>query len=65
MPTELEYLWKYMSACYETKAFKESCPYDQDIILHYEGKVGLKPLGKNPALQRPTTTLSLPEMIHD
>lgn len=57
-PSDLEYLWRYMNACYETKAFKESCPYDQDIILHYEGKVALKPLGKNPALQRPSTTLT-------
>jgi hypothetical protein len=49
-----------MSNSYETKAFQESCPYDQDIILHYEGKVQLKPMGKNPTLQRPTTTLTTP-----
>ena len=63
VPNEFKALWRYMSACYETKAFKESCPYDQDIILHYEGKVSIKPLGKNPTLQRASTTMSLPEDI--
>lgn len=53
-----------MGACYETKAFRESCPYDQDIILHYEGKVPLKPLGKQPTLQRPSTTLTVPNLSH-
>lgn len=61
VPVELDSLWRYMRSCYETKAFKESCPYDQDIILHYEGKVPLKPLGKNPTLQRASTTLSIPQ----
>ena len=51
-----------MAACYDTKAFRESCPYDQDIILHYEGKVSTQRLGKCPTLQRPSTTLSLPEL---
>jgi len=63
IPTEYEYLWRYMSACYETKAFRESCPYDQDIILHYEGKVATQRLGKCPTLQRPTTTFSVPEFV--
>lgn len=62
IPAELDSLWKYMSACYDTKAFKESCPYDQDIILHYEGKVPLKPLGKNPTLQRASTTMTVPDL---
>jgi hypothetical protein len=52
-----------MGECYNTKAFKESCPYDQDIVLAYEGKVQLKPLGKNPTLQRASTTLTLPSSI--
>lgn len=63
IPVELEYLWRYITNCYQTKAFRESCPYDQDIILHYEGKVPIKPLCKNPTLQRATTTLSVPETI--
>lgn len=63
IPEEFIYLWKYMSMCYETKAFKESCPYDQDIVLAYEGKVNLKPLGKNPTLQRASTTLTIPESV--
>lgn len=63
IPSEFTALWKYIGSCYETKAFKESCPYDQDIILHYEGKTALKPLGKNPTLQRASTTLSVPELV--
>jgi chloride intracellular channel protein 2 len=62
IPTELDSLWRYMANCYETKAFKESCPYDQDIILHYEGKVSIKPLGKNPTLQRATSTTDVPDL---
>lgn len=65
IPNEFEALWRYMKNCYETKAFKESCPYDQDIILHYEGKTPLKPLGKNPTLQRATTTLTIPEFVEN
>lgn len=65
IPAELDSLWRYMGSCYETKAFKESCPYDQDIILHYEGKVAIKPLGKNPTLQRASTTVSLPDSVLD
>ena len=63
IPVEFEALWKYMGSCYGTKAFKESCPYDQDIILHYEGKSSTKSLGKNPTLQRASTTISLPENL--
>jgi chloride intracellular channel protein 2 len=66
IPSELDSLWKYMGNCYDTKAFKESCPYDQDIILHYEGKLSLKPLGKNPTLQRASTSMNLPDLsLHE
>jgi len=65
IPVEFIYLWKYMAECYNTKAFKESCPYDQDIILAYEGKVSTKPIGKNPTLQRASTSLSLPDSIQN
>lgn len=54
-----------MAECYNTKAFKESCPYDQDIILAYEGKVSTKPIGKNPTLQKASTSLSLPDSIQN
>lgn len=63
IPEEFMYLWKYMGECYKTKAFRESCPYDQDIILAYEGKVAQKPLGKNPTLQRASTTLTIPNSL--
>ena len=38
IPTELSYLWKYLSQVYKTKAFGESCPSDREIIMHYEKK---------------------------
>lgn len=63
IPNELTALWSYMERCYQTKAFQESCPFDQDILMHYEGKVGAnnKPYGKIPTLQQPTMTLTIPE----
>jgi len=63
IPNDLTTLWSYMQRCYQTKAFQESCPFDQDILMHYEGKVGgnVKSLGKTPTLQQPTMTLTIPE----
>jgi chloride intracellular channel protein 2 len=63
IPNELNALWSYMKRCYQTKAFQESCPFDQDILMHYEGKAGgiNKPFGKIPTLQQPTMTLTIPE----
>ena len=62
IPLELNALWTYMERCYQTKAFQESCPFDQDILMHYEGKVAAnsKPFGKAPTLQQPTMTLTIP-----
>jgi len=62
IPNELQSLWSYMERCYQTKAFQESCPFDQDILMHYEGKAGAnnKPFGKTPTLQQPTMTLTIP-----
>ena len=61
IPQELRALWSYMARCYQTKAFQESCPFDQDILMHYEGKVAVqsKPFGRTPALQQPTMTLKI------
>jgi len=39
IPTELTYLWRYLSRAYDTDAFKESCPADREIITHYTDKV--------------------------
>ncbi|CAF1072637.1 unnamed protein product [Adineta steineri] len=63
IPNELRALWLYMERCYQSKAFQESCPFDQDILMHYEGKVAPnhKPFGKTPTLQQPTMTLTIPE----
>ncbi|KAI3381331.1 hypothetical protein SNEBB_009306 [Seison nebaliae] len=65
IPKEFVHLWKYLQNGYEAKAFRESCPYDQDMILHYSEKINKLPLGKNPNLQKPTFTLEIPqEMIN-
>ncbi|XP_014675083.1 PREDICTED: chloride intracellular channel protein 6-like [Priapulus caudatus] len=64
-PGNLPALWGYMRNAYETEAFRESCPADQDIIANYRGKArteGLKPVNsKEEALQQPTFSLSVPE----
>ena len=66
IPNEFNSLWSYMERCYETQAFRESCPFDQDILMHYEGKIGttIKSFGKTPTLQQPTMTLTIPERKH-
>jgi chloride intracellular channel protein 2 len=63
IPTNFQALWSYMARCYQTKAFQESCPFDQDILMQYEGKIAVshKPYGKIPTLQQPTMTLTIPE----
>lgn len=61
IPSEFHCLWSYMNNCYQTRAFHESCPHDQDILMHYEGKVAAtnKPFGRTPTLQQPTMTLTI------
>ncbi|CAF1023440.1 unnamed protein product [Didymodactylos carnosus] len=62
IPTDFKHLWQYLKNVYETQAFRESCPYDQDIILHYETKMmGTKRYSKNrhPRLQPPTLTFTI------
>lgn len=36
LPHKFTYLWNYVLTAYRTAAFIESCPADQDIILHYK-----------------------------
>ena len=67
IPKDLQALWSYMARCYQTKAFQESCPFDQDILMQYEGKVvaNTKTFGKTPTLQPPTMTLTIPDWQPD
>lgn len=67
IPHEFTGIWNYIKTAYETEAFQESCPADQDIIANYRGKAqtdGLHPQSpKEESLQRPTFTLSLPDDV--
>lgn len=42
IPKELKSLWQYLSTAYQTKAFIQTLPSDQDIKLHYETKATTK-----------------------
>lgn len=50
IPTKLKHLWMYLKGAYETEAFCISCPFDQEIVVHYQSKV----LMPNHTLVRPT-----------
>lgn len=38
IPAQLTGLWSYLATAYETPAFRNSCPSDQEIIEHWQGK---------------------------
>jgi len=38
IPSNLNSLWLYLKRAYNCKAFEESCPSDQEIILHWADK---------------------------
>ncbi|KAL7637592.1 UNVERIFIED_CONTAM: hypothetical protein RMT77_012320 [Armadillidium vulgare] len=59
IPTDLEYLWKYMDTMYHLDAFNHSCPADQDIINHYKHQQGAR-MKKHEELETPTFTNSVP-----
>lgn len=42
IPKELRNMWKYLQIAYQTKAFIQTLPSDQDIKLHYETKAATK-----------------------
>jgi len=60
IPTELTYLWRYLSNAYETAAFKESCPADREIISHYQEKLRYA-ANKKAQLMKDTRTFSVPD----
>lgn len=38
IPAQLKSLWRYLAAAYNTPAFRESCPSDQEIVHHWSSK---------------------------
>lgn len=67
IPKEFTAIWKYLMEAYKTEAFRSTMPSDQDIIFHYEKKVGnaLQKVKHNPrpTLQSFSYTLDVPEDI--
>ena len=46
IPQELTGLWRYLSTCYNSDFFKQTCPSDQEIIYHWMNKPELARLPK-------------------
>ncbi|KAL8579519.1 hypothetical protein ACOMHN_025472 [Nucella lapillus] len=67
IPDKYTAIWKYLADAYQTEAFRSTMPSDQDIVFHYEKKVGHLLQGKKrhprPTLQSFTYTLDIPEEI--
>jgi len=64
IPHELVYLWKYIETSYQTPAFVESCPADQDIIQHYKEQLKLL-TSDRVTLQAPTMTFEIPDDVQN
>lgn len=61
IPAELKRLWAYIGTAYQTEAFCISCPFDQEIIVHYHTKVLLpKHTLIRPTLQKLSITNTIP-----
>ncbi|KAI0988760.1 hypothetical protein GJ496_003341 [Pomphorhynchus laevis] len=61
IPTELADLWNYIQRAYNLQVFRVSCPFDQDIVVHYQNKVLLpKHTLLRPTLQKLSITNTIP-----
>jgi len=49
IPQQLAALWGYLAAAYETPAFRNSCPSDQEIVEHWQSKPECPSLNKTAA----------------
>ena len=64
IPKELTSLWRYLNTAYQTKAFVQTLPSDQDIKLHYETKACNK-LEKTIKLEGTSYTTDVdPEIVN-
>ena len=46
IPADMDAVWRYLKHVYETTAFNKSCPFDEDIVVHYAHKVTDKNMRK-------------------
>jgi len=49
IPAQLTALWSYLAVGYETPAFRNSCPSDQEIVNHWQNKPECPTLSKTAA----------------
>lgn len=61
IPTEYEYLWRYLENAYNTEGMHQSTPADREIIRHYEGKAtGGRRKQTHASLMKDARTFSVP-----
>jgi hypothetical protein len=49
IPAQLTGLWSYLATAYQTPAFRNSCPSDQEIVEHWQNKPECPSLDKQAA----------------
>lgn len=49
IPAQFKGLWRYLSAAYDTPAFRNSCPSDQEIVDYWQSKPECPTLSKEKA----------------
>jgi len=54
IPAQLRGLWRYLAAAYETPAFRNSCPSDQEIVEQWQSKPECPSLSKEAAARYST-----------
>ena len=60
IPTEYEYLWRYLENAYNTEGMHQSTPADREIIRHYEGKATGNTRKTHASLMKDARTFSVP-----
>lgn len=50
IPAQLTGLWRYLATAYETPAFRNSCPSDQEIVEHWQSKKECPSLDKRASV---------------
>lgn len=56
IPAELRGVWRYLAAAYDTPAFRNSCPSDQEIVELWQSKPECPSLGRQAAAFYSTST---------
>lgn len=46
IPSTLKGVWRYLATAYQSQAFRESCPSDQEIVYHWQSKPECPALSK-------------------